>query len=271
MRSLIIFLLVVTVATPAAALSMKEWRAGRDAIIDEIRIAEEEGAEPVVLADLWVNHGDYNYNMAGYQSFARKSYEKAVVILEDAGIPSQLLYAVSLINVGKTHMVHSKKRAQEYFDQATLILNDEVPPDHPVFQTMAEFYSYIDGKQKPSKPMENVAVGPRFNDEGEPIPIYKPDPRFPPEALLTDVEATIVVNFTIEADGSVSDAKVVETKLGRHGSYSVTVRKADVRREYRREALRAIKQYKFRPAIEDGEYIRQEDQHLRLHFKIASR
>lgn len=73
--------------------------------------------------------------------------------------------------------------------------------------------------------------------EGDVIPIVRIEPQFPREALLEGISGYVVVEFTIEADGSVSDPKVVES---------------EPRRMFDRNAVRAIYKWKFKPRIIDG-------------------
>lgn len=74
--------------------------------------------------------------------------------------------------------------------------------------------------------------------EGDVIPIVRIEPQFPREALIEGISGYVVVEFTIEPDGSVSDPKVVES---------------EPRRMFDRNAVRAIYKWKFKPRIVDGQ------------------
>jgi protein TonB len=73
--------------------------------------------------------------------------------------------------------------------------------------------------------------------EGDVIPIVRIDPQWPREALLNGIEGWVKVEFTILADGTVTDPVVLE---------------AEPRRMFDRNALRAILKWKFKPRIIDG-------------------
>ena len=73
--------------------------------------------------------------------------------------------------------------------------------------------------------------------EGEAIPIVRINPRYPRQALLNGIEGWVKVEFTILADGTVTDPVVLE---------------AEPRRMFDRNALRAILKWKFKPRIIDG-------------------
>jgi periplasmic protein TonB len=75
--------------------------------------------------------------------------------------------------------------------------------------------------------------------EGDPVPVAAIPPQYPREALIQGIEGWVRVEFTIEADGSVSNARVVDAHP-RRGVFD-------------REALRAIQRWRFRPQVRDGE------------------
>jgi len=73
--------------------------------------------------------------------------------------------------------------------------------------------------------------------EGDVIPIVRIEPQFPREAAINGIEGWVEIEFTIEADGSVSDPKVLNSQP---------------RRVFDRNAIRAIYKWKFKPRIVDG-------------------
>lgn len=76
--------------------------------------------------------------------------------------------------------------------------------------------------------------------EGDVIPVVRIDPQWPREALLEGIEGWVEVEFTVLPDGSVTDARVLDSSP---------------RRVFDRSALRAISRWKFRPRIVDGEAV----------------
>ncbi len=71
----------------------------------------------------------------------------------------------------------------------------------------------------------------------DPIPLVRFAPRYPQRALLRHVEGSVTLNFTITADGTVSDPEVL---------------KAEPVGYFEQAALRAIRRWKFQPKVEDG-------------------
>lgn len=66
-------------------------------------------------------------------------------------------------------------------------------------------------------------------------PISTPAPRYPPEALRAGQAGEVLVEFTVNPDGSVSNARVV---------------RADPPRVFDREAVAAVRRWRFEPAAE---------------------
>jgi protein TonB len=73
--------------------------------------------------------------------------------------------------------------------------------------------------------------------EGDVIPIVRIEPQFPREALIEGISGWVEIEFTIEADGTVSDPKITGSQP---------------RRMFDRNAIRAIYKWKFKPRIIDG-------------------
>jgi len=71
----------------------------------------------------------------------------------------------------------------------------------------------------------------------EPVPLVRIPPRYPRRALMRRVEGSVVVQFTIDPDGGVSDPKVV---------------KAEPKGYFEQAALRAIRGWRFQPQLENG-------------------
>ena len=77
--------------------------------------------------------------------------------------------------------------------------------------------------------------------EGDPIPVAAIPPQYPRDALMQGLEGWVRVEFTINPDGSVSNARVVDAHP-RRGIFD-------------REALRAITRWRFKPKVQGGEAV----------------
>ncbi len=89
--------------------------------------------------------------------------------------------------------------------------------------------------------------------DNELLPLVRVEPNYPRKAARSGTEGWVEVQFTVLEDGTVSAAKVV---------------KAEPRRVFNREALRAIARWKFNPRIVDGKPVKQTATQV-IQFKLA--
>ena len=88
--------------------------------------------------------------------------------------------------------------------------------------------------------------------EGDVIPIVRIQPQYPRDALIEGISGWVDIEFTIEADGSVADPKIVGSQP---------------RRVFDRNAIRAIYKWKFKPRVIDGKPVARRAT-TRIDFKI---
>ena len=79
------------------------------------------------------------------------------------------------------------------------------------------------------------ASGPAW--EGDAVPIFRIDPDYPREALIDGIEGYVRLKVLIGTDGSVLDVEVTEAEPGR---------------TFVRNAIRAVRRWKFKPRIVNG-------------------
>ncbi len=89
---------------------------------------------------------------------------------------------------------------------------------------------------------------------GEAMPIVRIEPRYPADAARRRLEGYVVMSFTIDEAGGVTDIRVLE---------------GQPRRVFDREAMSALSRWKYRPKIEAGQAVRQPNQQIRLDFELS--
>lgn len=97
---------------------------------------------------------------------------------------------------------------------------------------------------------------PTFSDFGanqQAIPLYRVEPKYPSRAKKQGAEGYVVMSFTIDPQGRPTDISVLDAKP---------------RRLFEREAIQALRKWKYQPKVVDGKSIAQVGQTLRLDFKI---
>ncbi|CUA83298.1 energy transducer TonB [Pseudidiomarina woesei] len=89
--------------------------------------------------------------------------------------------------------------------------------------------------------------------DGEATPIVRINPRYPPAAARDGIEGWVMLRFTIDETGGVTDVEVID---------------ANPRRMFDQEARRALLRWKYKPKVVDGKAQRQPGQTVRLEFSL---
>jgi len=90
---------------------------------------------------------------------------------------------------------------------------------------------------------------------GDASPIVRINPKYPTTAARDGIEGWVQLSFNVSPTGEVIDATVVN---------------AEPKRIFDREALRAIKRWKYRPKVIEGVAQLQTGQTVQLDFKLDS-
>jgi len=88
---------------------------------------------------------------------------------------------------------------------------------------------------------------------GEATPIVRINPKYPTVAAREGIEGWVQLSFNVSPSGEVIDAQVTDS---------------EPKRIFDREALRAIKRWKYRPKVIDGVAQLQTGQSVQLDFKL---
>ncbi|MEZ8311978.1 energy transducer TonB [Vibrio splendidus] len=138
----------------------------------------------------------------------------------------------------------------------------EPPPEAQTSQSQAEVTPLNSMSSLPSLDLNTSIDGlainaPTFSDFGsnqQAMPLYRVEPRYPAKALKRGAEGHVIMSFTIDETGRPVDIQVTE---------------ANPRRMFEREAIRALKKWKYQPKVVDGKAIAQVGQTVKLEFKLA--
>ncbi|HIF9399387.1 energy transducer TonB [Photobacterium damselae subsp. damselae] len=99
----------------------------------------------------------------------------------------------------------------------------------------------------------NLGAGINVGSNQQAMPLYRVEPRYPARALKQGAEGYVVLQFTIDTQGRPSDINVVEAKP---------------RRLFERDAMRALRKWKYQAKVIDGQAVEQPGQTVKLEFKI---
>jgi protein TonB len=84
-------------------------------------------------------------------------------------------------------------------------------------------------------------------------PLVRIEPKYPPAAARDGVNGWVRLRFNIGADGRVTDVQVLA---------------AEPRRVFDQEAMRALKNWKYQPKLENGRAVAQSDLEVQLDFRL---
>ncbi|HZO08124.1 MAG TPA: TonB family protein [Myxococcota bacterium] len=101
-------------------------------------------------------------------------------------------------------------------------------------------------------PRVGTAPGGADRDAG---PMLRVEPEYPMQARQRGIEGWVVVEFTVSAAGSVKDVAVVESEPG-------TV--------FDRNAVNAVRKWKYHPKLQDGRPVERSGVKVRLDFEMES-
>ncbi|MFB9143394.1 energy transducer TonB [Vibrio artabrorum] len=138
----------------------------------------------------------------------------------------------------------------------------EPPPKAQASQSQAEVTPLNSMSSLPSLNLDTSIDGlainaPTFSDFGsnqQAMPLYRVEPRYPAKALKRGAEGYVMMSFTIDETGRPVNIQVTD---------------ANPRRMFEREAVRALKKWKYQPKVVDGKAIAQVGQTVKLEFKLA--
>jgi len=89
--------------------------------------------------------------------------------------------------------------------------------------------------------------------DGDATPIVRIEPKYPVQAARDGINGYVVMRFSIMEDGSVDEVEVIE---------------AEPKRIFDKEAIRALKRWKYSPKIENGKALKQPGIKVRLDFNL---
>ncbi|XAW88535.1 energy transducer TonB [Vibrio sp. CDRSL-10 TSBA] len=136
------------------------------------------------------------------------------------------------------------------------------PQEAPVSQQQTAATNSVSPTSVPSLGLDTAINGininaPTFGDFGvnqQAVPLYRVEPNYPSRALKRGAEGYVVLRFTIDETGRPTDIEVVE---------------ANPKRMFEREAMRALRNWKYQPKLDGGKAVTQPGQTVKLEFKLA--
>jgi periplasmic protein TonB len=135
------------------------------------------------------------------------------------------------------------------------------PPPEAVPRSAQAAVTATSAPSMPTLGLDTAITGlaisvPQFSDFGanqQAMPLYRVEPKYPTRAVKQGAEGFVVLSFTIDAQGRPTDIEILDAKP---------------RRLFEREAIRALRKWKYQAKVIDGKAISQQGQTVRLEFKL---
>jgi protein TonB len=135
------------------------------------------------------------------------------------------------------------------------------PPEPPKQQVVSESNTNDAGSigfNAPTVDVGGVSTGlgdpsAALMRDGDATPIVRIEPKYPVQAARDGINGWVQLRFSIMEDGSVDEIEVID---------------AQPKRVFDREAIRALKRWKYSPKIENGKALKQTGQKVQLDFNL---
>lgn len=135
---------------------------------------------------------------------------------------------------------------------------DLTPPDLPrsSVEPVDTHSTFNTSHFTPNVTVDNSLPAPPSQGFGnkQATPLVRVEPRFPTDAARQGISGWVMLSFSIDETGAVTD---------------ITVLNAEPRNMFDREAIRALRRWKYQPQVVDGKAIKQHNLQVQLDFQLA--
>ncbi|KFZ37928.1 hypothetical protein HR45_08815 [Shewanella mangrovi] len=204
----------------------------------------DDAKDPLHLASIQLQAF---FVLAGLHSFSRHDQHLAITAYETR---AKLLPANSIDRVEAEFIAANVHLAREEFADAEPMLQDVIaqlsvlPYSHPY--SLAAHLSLVKLYQQQGKPelatahCEAIGKMRPWDENQQPEPLYRIPPRYPKAAAHARRQGSVVLSFTIDKQGYVTQPKVVESK-----GYQ----------DLNNAAIESLKHWRYAPKFENGKAV----------------
>lgn len=132
------------------------------------------------------------------------------------------------------------------------------PPEIDMSQLPAPNALEIAAAMPAFEPQMEMAAGPGGaggNSDSDAVPLVRVSPQYPPRAMARGVEGWVHLRFTVTEAGTVRDVQVV---------------KAEPRNYFEEAAMNAVRKYKYKPKVENGNPVARQGVEVIISFRLQT-
>ncbi len=216
----------------------------------------EYGAENPLLIDINLEIGNFIYRKA--QPGAEDYFEHAYLVGNAAFPEGDYCTGIAAFSLGKVYDVKRRKKKAEQFYLETLEIYEKAPPPDLAFVMVAhtflvQFYSEKGDEDKATEHCVRVGYLRGNVNIDSAQPLYKMRPSYPQSALEDKREGTVLVKYSVGADGKVINTNV-EDSSGE---------------AFSKMAIQTIQKWRYAPKIVDGNPVQTDDLQYRIFFRLS--
>ncbi|MBW1884848.1 MAG: TonB family protein [Deltaproteobacteria bacterium] len=179
---------------------------------------------------------------------------QSLIIVEGELDESAGAKVVDFVRVKRSEEVKPKERKVPEKRQ----VDDEPPPPDMQLDSSSDMDTggiSISGGVQSSIDLSGVGNFTMVSSDGDAVPMVRVPPQYPERAMQRGIEGRVLVEFTISKSGSVKNAKVIAYEPSKI---------------FNKAALKAVRQWKYNPKIQNGKAVEQPGIRVAFPFKLGS-
>lgn len=195
------------------------------------------------------------FGLASVVTFGLFYLMQSLIIVEGELDESAGVKVVDFVRVRRSEEVKQKERKVPEKRQ----VDEEPPPPDIQFDNTSDMDTggiSVSGGVQSSIDLSGVGNFTMASSDGDAVPMVRVPPQYPERAMQRGTEGRVLVEFTISKSGSVKDAKVIAYEPSKI---------------FNKAALKAVRQWKYNPKIENGKPVEQPGIRVAFPFTLGSR
>jgi TonB family protein len=200
---------------------------------------------------------DYAIYSRHYKKAYAANKKAEQVLLDTVGEKDQRTLKIRFMLGKYAQGKRQHNQAIDYFEKVVNTINQVLDTSHPYelasHASLVELYQLEDETEKATAHCIAIGKLKPWQEDIEPIPLYRVDPKYPSELARRGVEGYATLEFNITDDGFVKD---VETLKSSHKGFG-------------KASEKALEEWRYAPKIVNGKPVVSERVKVQMNFKLG--